>query len=185
MKSASDPWYVHAALYTIIAILALVLIKVAILDPKEHVEAEKYYKNESRLRMTNIKEAQILFRKKNGNFNGNLQDLINFVKHDPYVDSVVNAYDSLSRRSANPFKPLLSGEFTPDSLFKTPRSGLMYILQVDTSIQLDTVVNRRGAIVRVDSTIIIGTRYYLEDPDGYGTIGSLQNDALRNTASWE
>jgi hypothetical protein len=56
---------------------------------------------------------------------------------------------------------------------------------VDTSITMDTVVNRRGNIVRIDTTIAIGSRYYLEDPDGYGTIGSLDNDALRNTSSWE
>ena len=61
----------------------------------------------------------------------------------------------------------------------------MYILQIDTSIVIDTVVNRRGKITRVDTTISLGSRYYVEDPDGYGTIGSLDNDALKNTASWE
>jgi hypothetical protein len=32
---------------------------------------------------------------------------------------------------------------------------------------------------------LIGTKYYIEDPDGYGSVGSLSNDALKNTASWE
>ena len=44
MNSGSgDPWYVHAGLYLIIAILTVILIKVAIIDPKEYMEAERYY----------------------------------------------------------------------------------------------------------------------------------------------
>jgi hypothetical protein len=52
-------------------------------------------------------------------------------------------------------------------------------------MEIDTVVNQRGRILRVDSTVTIGNLYYIEDPDGYGTIGSIDNDALKNTASWE
>jgi hypothetical protein len=185
MKSATDPWYIHVILYSIIAILTLLLIKIAILDPKEVVATEKFNRTESRLRMNNIKEAEILWQLKYGNFTGNLDSLVNFVKHDSFVDSVVNAFDSLTMRSANPFKPLSSGNFVPDSLFRTPKSFSSYILQVDTSTKVDTVINRKGAIVRIDTTKTIGSRYYLEDPDGYGTIGSLNNDALKNTASWE
>jgi hypothetical protein len=58
-------------------------------------------------------------------------------------------------------------------------------LQIDTSVVVDTVIDRRGKITRIDSSVTFGTRYYLEDPDGYGTIGSLDTDALKNTASWE
>jgi hypothetical protein len=181
----SDPWYIHIVLYGIIAILVIILVKIAILDPTEHVEQERYNRTESRLRMSNIKEAEILWRKKFGNFTGNLQELIGFVKNDPFVDSVVNAFDSLTRKPANPFKPLSHGQFSADSLLKTPKSFSFYILQVDTLTQLDTVVSRKGAIVRIDSTVVIGSRYFLEDPDGYGTIGSLTNEALKNTASWE
>ena len=186
MKSGSgDPWYVHAGLYLIIAILTVILIKVAIIDPKEYMEAERYYKAESRLRMTNIKEAEILYQKKFGNFSGDLKGLVMFVKNDPFVDSVMNGYDSLTRKSTNPFRKLHSGEFTPDSLLFSPKTHSQYILQIDTTTSVDTVVNRRGSIVRIDSTVVFGTRYYLEDPDGYGTIGDLHNDALKNTASWE
>ncbi len=60
MLKAADPWYVHAILYGVIAILVIILIKVAILDPKEIVAVEKYNKTESRLRMDNLKEAEIL-----------------------------------------------------------------------------------------------------------------------------
>lgn len=186
MKSqAGDPWYVHALLYLVIAILTIILIKVAIIDPKEAVEKEKFWRTESRLRMNNIKAAQILYQKKFGNFTDNLDKLINFVKSDRYVDSIMNAFDSLTMRPANPFKPLSHGEFTPESLRLSPRTFQPYILQIDTSITIDTTINRRGAVVRIDTNRVLGTKYYLEDPDGYGTVGDLRNDALKNTSSWE
>ncbi len=185
MDIQTDPWYIHTGLYLVIAILTVLLVKVAIIDPHEYVETEKYNKKESRLRMTNLKEAQILWQRKNGNYTGNLDALIEFIKSDPYVDSVVNAFDSLIMKPANPFKPLSSGEFVPDSLKWTPKSHSVYVLQIDTAVAIDTVINRRGKITRVDTTIIFGTRYYLEDVDGYGSIGSLDTDALKNTASWE
>ena len=173
----------------------LLLIKVAIIDPTDYVETEKENKTETRLRMDNIKAAEILWQKKNGNFTGNLDSLILFVKYDPFVDSVVNAFDSLTMKSANPFKPLANNknvpdslfwkDFTPDSLYWSTKTHVQFILQIDTSTVIDTVINRRGKITRIDSTTILGTRYYLEDPNGYGTIGSLDNDALKNTASWE
>ncbi|HKI79852.1 MAG TPA: hypothetical protein VKA26_15025 [Ignavibacteriaceae bacterium] len=185
MVSKSEPWYIHAALYVVIAILIVILVKVAIIDPKDVVESERYYKTETRLRMKNIKEAEILYQKKFGRFSGSLDTLINFVKNDPMVDSVENAFDSLSMRAANPFAKLSNGEFTPDSLYRTPKSYSRFILQIDNTIKADTVVDRRGRLIRIDSTRVHGTKYYLEDPDGYGTIGSLDDDALKNTSSWE
>jgi hypothetical protein len=101
------------------------------------------------------------------------------------VDSVINGYDSLSHRQTDPFVKLSDGKFTPDSLFKTPKTDRMYTLQIDSSVTSDTVVDRRGKIIRIDKHTVMGTKYYLEDPDGYGTVGSLDNDALKNTASWE
>jgi hypothetical protein len=180
-----EPWYIHAVLYVIIVILVVILVKVAIIDPKDVVEKEKYYKQESHLRMKNIKQAEILWNKKYGHYTGNLDSLINFVKTDPMVDSVIQAYDSLSRRPANPFVPLTSGKFTPDSLYYTPKSHSPYVLEVDTSVSADTIFGRNNKIKRIDSTVVIGNRYYLEDPDGYGSVGSLESDALKNTASWE
>jgi hypothetical protein len=185
MGTKSDPLYVHIALYVVIAILTVILIKVAIVDPREYVAAEKYYKTESRLRMDNIKEAEILYVRKYKSFTNNLDSLIDFVKNDPFVDSITTTFDSLIMKIANPFHPLNHGEFTPDNLKLSPKSYSKYILEIDTSMVIDTVVNRRGKITRIDTTITLGTRYYLEDPDGYGTIGSLDNDALKNTASWE
>ena len=181
----SEPWYLHAGLYTIIVILIIILIKVAIIDPKEVLNAEKYDKQESRLRMHNLKEAEILYQKKFGRFSGSLDSLVDFIKTDKMVDSVMMAVDSITNKSSNPFADLSDGKFTPDSLYRTPGSQQMYILQIDTSMNADTVINRNGKIIRIDSTVVIGSKYYIEDPDGYGTIGSLDNDALKNTASWE
>jgi hypothetical protein len=58
-------------------------------------------------------------------------------------------------------------------------------MKVDSSVVSDTVVNPAGKVLRVEKKTVIGTKYYIEDPAGYGTIGSLDNDALKNTASWE
>jgi hypothetical protein len=180
-----DPWYVHAGLYFIVAILTFLLIKVAVIDPSAEVEAEKYFKVETRLRMANLKEAQILFEKKNGAFTGSLDKLIDFIKNDRFVDSIVNAFDSLTMKPANPFKNLSDGTFTPDSLFLSPKTYQRFIMKIDTSVVSDTVVNPSGKVLRVETKTVIGTKYYIEDPNGYGTIGSIDNDALKNTASWE
>jgi hypothetical protein len=186
MKSQTgDPWYIHAALYLVIAILAVILMKVAIFDPKDAVEKDKFWKTESRLRMNNIKAAEILWQKKFGNYTDNLDKLINFVKTNKFVDSVKNAFDSLTMKSANPFKPLSHGEFTPESLKLSPKTFQAYILQIDTSISVDTTINRKGVMVKVDTVRVLGTKYYLEDPNGYGTVGDLFNDAKKNTSSWE
>lgn len=181
----SDPWYVHAILYTVVVILVALLVKVAIIDPKDEVAAEKYNKTESRLRMKNLKEAQILWDKKFGRFAGSLDSLVTFIKSDPMVQKVRTGYDSLTRRSTDPFVALSHGEFNPDSLLRTPKSWQFYTLQIDTSEQVDTVVNRQGKVLRVEKYNVIGKRYFIEDPDGYGTVGSLSDDALKNTSSWE
>lgn len=180
-----DPWYVHVALYAVIAILTVILIKVAIIDPKEIMEREAYYKKEARLRMTNLKQAEILWQKKNGSFTDNLDALINFVKSDRFVDSIVNAIDPVTNKSSNPFVKLSNGVFTPDSLFKTPKSQQRFILRIDSTETVDSVVTPAGKLLRVEKRSVKGTKYLIEDPDGYGTVGSLDNDALKNTASWE
>lgn len=181
----SDPWYIHAILYTVIVLLVALLVKVAIIDPKDEVASEKYNKTESRLRMANLKEAQILWEKKFGKFTGSLDSLVNFIKSDPMVQKVRTGFDSLSKRPTDPFKNLSHGEFTPDSLFRTPKSWQFFVMQIDTSEQVDTVVNQQGKVLRVEKYTVIGKRYLIEDPDGYGTVGSLLDDALKNTASWE
>ncbi len=181
----SDPWYIHAILYTVIVLLVALLVKVAIIDPKDEVASEKYNKIESRLRMANLKEAQILWEKKYGKFTGSVDSLVNFIKNDPMVQKVRTGFDSLSKKPTDPFVNLSHGEFTPDSLFRTPKSWQFFVMQIDTSEQVDTVVNQQGKVLRVEKHTVIGKRYVIEDPDGYGSVGSLLDDALKNTASWE
>lgn len=185
MNLKNEPWFIHAGLYLVIAVLIFILIQVAIVQPTEVIETEKFYQSESRLRMKNLKEAEILWFKKYNKYTGNIDSLVNFIKRDKFVQKVIAGQDSITGRKTNPFVPLSHGEFTPDSLFKTPKSQLTYIVQVDTTVQKDTVVNQSGQVKRVEENKTIGNRYYIEDPDGYGTVGSLDNDALKNTASWE
>jgi len=78
MDVQTDPWYVHAGLYLVIAILTVLLVKIAIIDPHDYVETEKYNKKESRLRMTNLKEAQMLWERKYDNYSGNIDALSDF-----------------------------------------------------------------------------------------------------------
>lgn len=180
-----DQWYIHAAFYVIIAVLVYVLIQVAIVEPKEIVAIEKYNKNEARLRMKNLKEAELLYFKKNNRFTNNIDTLLAFVKTSPFVDSVINGFDSMLNRSSNPFVKLSHGEFTIDSLFTTPKSGERFSLSVDSAVSFDTVITPSGKFLRVDTNLVMGQRYRIEDPDGYGYIGDLTNEALKNTASWE
>ncbi len=181
----SEPWYIHTVLYVIIVVLVYLLIRVAIIDPTETLEQEKSYKNESRLRMSNLREAEILWEKKHGNYTDNLDSLIHFIKTDSSVLLAINGIDTVTGKSTNPFIELSNGGFSADSLYKTPKSQKPYILKYDESTEIDTVIDVRGRLVKIDTISIIGTRYLLECPDGYGKIGDEFSDALRNTASWE
>jgi hypothetical protein len=180
-----DPWYLHVGLYVIIAILTVLLIKVAVIDPKSEIDTQNYLKKETRLRMANLKEGQILFEKRYGSFTGSLGELINFIKTDKFVDSVVNAFDSLTMKPANPFKELTDGKFTPDSLFTSPKTYERFVMKIDSAEVIDSVVTPAGKFLRAEKKIVKGTKYYIEDPNGFGSIGSIDNDALKNTASWE
>jgi hypothetical protein len=185
MAKKSEPWYIHAGLYVIIAVLAVILIKVAIVDPTDYVEKQKYYTEESHLRMNNIRQAQILWEKEHKNFTDNLGALLNFVKTDINVQSLINGVDTLTNKSTNPFAHLSNGTFIVDSFMYSPKSHKPFILKVDTTKSIDTVINMRGKIVRVDSSTVIGSTYYIESPDGYGTVGDLGNPLRKNIASWE
>ena len=185
MSAKSEPWYIHAVLYLIIVGLIYLLIRVAIVEPTSIVEKEKYYKLESRARMLNLREAEILWQQKHGRFTDKLDNLVEFIKFDSVVIEKINSIDTLTGKSSNPFVNLTSGKFIPDSLFKSPKSGNFYAVQVDTSTNVDTIIDRRGRLIKVDTVITIGTRYLVGCPDGYGKIGDLFSDALKNTASWE
>jgi hypothetical protein len=185
MIGKTDPWYIHAGLYAVIIVLIYILINVAIIEPREVVEHERYLKNEARLRMKNLKEIQLLYFKKNKQFTDNLDALVEFYKNDPIIDSARTAFDSLTNKPANPFIELTDGKIEAESLYFTPKSRNRFVLMIDSTKSLDTVITTRGRFVRVDTTIRKGTRYKIEDPDGYGYIGDLENEALKNVISWE
>ena len=187
MSGKSEPWYIHAILYTVVVVLVYVLIRVAIVEPSAVIERQTYIKNESRLRMLNLREAQLMWEDRFGRFTDNLDSLINFIATDSLVAQKMVGFDSLTQRSTNPFKPLSNGVFSTDSLFVYPGNGLRYIVEVDTNTSIDTIINRRGIIVNIDTTIVIGTRYVILTPDSTNKdkIGDKFSDALKNAASWE
>ena len=117
MKSKSEPMYIHIILYAIIAVLVLVLIKVAFIDPNEVIEQEKYFKKESRLRMANLREGERLWQVKYKKFTDNIDSLITFLKHDPSVQKAITGTDSITGRPTNPFDTLSDGTLAWDSLY--------------------------------------------------------------------
>lgn len=183
--SKSEPWYIHAILYVIIIILTYLLIDVAIIQPNYVLKMEKFWKEESRARMINIKSAEILWEKKHGTYTDNMDSLVYFVKTDQSVQDAIVSVDTVTGRSRNPFVALAGGEFIADSLFASPKSGLPFELKVDTTTNVDTVINRRGRVISIDTTIDIGTLWEVKSPDGYGKVGDLFSEALKNTVSWE
>ncbi len=185
MIRKTEPWYIHTILYVIIIALTYVLIRVAIVDPKDVVETAKYNRAEARARLLNLREGQILWEKQNGQFTDDLNALVEFIKNDTMVAKVVAGFDSVAQQSTNPFEVLGHGEFTPESLLTSPYSGNPFVVKVDTTIDVDTVMNRRGKIIRIDSTVTIGKRYEITCPDNKDKIGDVYSDALKNTASWE
>jgi hypothetical protein len=50
-------------------------------------------------------------------------------------------------------------------------------------LEVDTVINRRGRIVKIDSVTTIGTLYVIETPDSNNKdrIGDIFSTALKNT----
>ncbi len=188
MISKNEPWYVHAVLYAVILVLAYILIQVAILEPQEVVARETYFKTESRARMSNLREAQILFQKKHGRYTSSIDSLITFLKTEQVVIDLMTKPDTITGKIKNPFRDLTVGPFKPDlaeSLRFSPKSYLAYKLAIDSSEVADTVIDRSGKVVRVNKHVTKGNRYLIECPDNYGKIGDIYSDALKNTASWE
>ncbi len=194
-EKKSEPWYLHVGLWAIIVVLIVILIQVSIIGPTEVIATKNYNQQESRLRMTNLKQAEILYEKKFNRFSDNLDTLINFIRTDSSVLNLMAAFDTVKvyridgdttvLKSKNPFSDLVSGPFNYDSLYISPRSGKLFIVQVDSLLEVDTVINRRGRIVKIDSIKTIGKRYLIKSPDSDDKIGDINSDALLNTESWE
>jgi hypothetical protein len=195
MSKKAEPWYLHAGLWAIIVVLVVILIQVSITGPTEILRIKEYNKTESRIRMTNLKHAQIFYEQKHDKFSDNLDTLVNFIRSDTNVLNLMAAYDTVKiyrmdgdttiLKSKNPFSDLVSGPFNYDSLYTSPRSGKMFIVRVDTLLEIDTVINRRGRIVKIDSITTIGKRYIIKSPDSGDKIGDVDSDALLNTENWD
>ena len=126
-----------------------------IYEPYQIREQEESNKRESRARLMNIRSAQLLYITDFGKYAPSIDSLIAFVKGKIAAGTV----------PADTFRPLTMSAFDPDSLHHTPGSLRPY------------------SVTSVDSTVI--KKYVAEDPDGYGTIGSLTDDSRVNKASWE
>jgi len=199
MSKKIEPWYLHAGLWVVIAILVVILVQVSITEPTQIVRTQNYHRMESRLRMENLKNAQILYEQKYDKFTDNLDTLINFIKNDSGVIKLMHsvdtvriyspAGDSTFLKSRSPFVDLVSIPFSDttvyDSLYISPISGHRFIVKVDTLVEVDTVINRRGRIVKIDSITTIGKRYLIKNPDSNDKIGDVDSDALLNSESWE
>jgi hypothetical protein len=169
-----EPAYIHIILILIIVGLTYLLIQVAILEPQRVIEQEKYFKEESRLRMLNLKQLELLYKEKHGKYTDSFDSLFNLFKKNPNIQEKV---DSL-------FRPLKQGKFVIDSLRWSPKSHNEYVLKIDSTIRTDSVFTRTGRFLRIDTTIVMGELYYIECPDGYGSIGDLNNPLKVNTTSW-
>jgi hypothetical protein len=137
-----------AVIVVLFGVLAYVLY-----EPYMIREQEETNKRESRARMINIRQAQLLHIGQFGRYNTSMDSLVSFINTLP--DSIRTMH----------FRPLALSPFVPESLLHTPKSSRPYFLQV------------------VDTTAI--KKYLVDDPDGYGSIGSLTDDSRVNKASWE
>jgi len=142
-------------IFKVVIVILVLVLAWVLYQPYVLLKEEEAYKKESRLRMTNIRTGQLQHIGAYGRYATDLESLILFLKTDSLV---IAKMDSL-------FKPLSGGIFVPESLVYAPKSHQRYMLEVD-----DT------------STV---KKYFLQCPDGYGSIGSLTDDSRINKASWE
>lgn len=138
-----------------VIVLLLAALVYVLYEPYKIREQEELYKKESRLRMINIRAAQLTFISESGRYCSTLDSLVTYIKEKLQAGTM----------DASIFKPLTHGSFEPDSLLHSPKSLQPYSLQ------------------SVETTVI--KKYLLEDLDGYGSIGSLTDDMRVNKASWE
>jgi hypothetical protein len=139
----------------IVIVLLLALLVYTIWEPFDIVREEEINLRESRLRMSNIRSAQMFYFKHHDAYITDLDSLIYWIQTDSLV---IAKSDSL-------FVPLAESPFVPESLRYSPKSHRVYRMVVD-----DTSATKR---------------YLIEDPDGYGSIGSLTDVSLLHRATWE
>ncbi|MEX0602265.1 MAG: hypothetical protein WD295_02920 [Bacteroidota bacterium] len=139
------------------AVIAILLgvLVYVVYEPYQIREKEDRYRRESRARLINIRNAQLQHISEKGLYAPSIDSLVAYIK-----DRI-----SAGALSGQNFQPLTTGPFVPESLLHTPGSLRPY------------------QVTSVDTTII--KKYVVIDPDGFGRIGSLTDDARVNKASWE
>jgi hypothetical protein len=142
-------------LLKIIIVLLLAVLIYTLWQPYEFKRTEARQLSESRLRMTNIRNAQMFHYREFQTYQRDLDTLITWIKSDSLV---IAKSDSL-------FRPLLVGEFVADSLRYSPRTHRQYIIEVDDSSSTH--------------------RYYIECPDGFGFVSSIDDLSQLHRPSWE
>jgi len=167
----------------LIFLLALLLLKVAYLDPLAYSKAEDFFKKESRERMHNIRTAQKAYYEKHGKFCGNIDSLVKFVS-SLEAATILDTIKDLDKSTFS-FETSGEGVFIADSMKHSPKIYLPFTIQLDTARVIDSVFSEKGKFIRVDTTFTTGKRFKVIDPSGYGTIGNLYYDALIYSASWE
>jgi len=152
--SVSQEAHGSIVLKFVIVILFGVLVYV-VYQPFVIQQQEQLYQKESRLRMLNLRTAELQYISDFGVYASSPDSLVSFIKRKIERGSL----------SEQNFKPLSRTPFVPESLLHTPKSLRPY------------------KITAVDTTVI--KKYIIEDPDGYGSIGSLTDENRINKASWE
>ncbi len=139
----------------IVIVLLLGVLVYTIWEPYEIIRTEDRQRAESRLRMGNIRNAQMFYYSQYQTYQKDLDSLIYWIQSDSLV---IAKRDSI-------FTALTTGPFEPESLRYSPRSHQNYIIEVD-----DTSATHR---------------YYVECPDNFGYVSSIDDLSQLHRASWE
>lgn len=139
----------------VIIVLLIGVLVYTIWEPFDIVRTEAQQRTESRLRMGNIRNAQMFHYAQYQAYLKDLDSLIYWIQTDSLV---IAKRDSI-------FTPLITGVFEPESLKYSPRSHEPYKLEVD-----DTSTTHR---------------YLIQCPDEFGFVGSLDDVSQLHRASWE
>jgi hypothetical protein len=124
-------------------------------QPYKIREEQEMWKKESRARLVDIRAGQLMYIGQYGKYATSIDSLVAYIRQKTDEGTVPEGT----------FKPLSTSPFVPESLLHAPESGRLYDMTA------------------VDTTVI--KKYMVSDPDGYGSIGSLTDDARVNKASWE
>ncbi len=139
----------------IVIVLLIGVLVYTIWEPFEIIRTEEQNRTESRLRMANIRNAQMAYYAEYQTYQSDLDSLIRWIQTDSLV---VAKRDSI-------FKPLSAGVFIPESLKYSPASHTEYEIQVD-----DTSSTHR---------------YVIRCPDEFGFVSDLDDVSQLHRASWE